>query len=32
MRNVKDFEEIGMDVIDPWQQSQPADHTTPPAT
>ena len=31
-RNAKDFEETGIDVIDPWQQSQPADHTTPPAT
>jgi predicted nucleic acid-binding protein len=31
-RNVKDFEETGIDVIDPWQQSQPADHTAPPAT
>ena len=29
-RNVKDFEETGIDVIDPWQQSQPADRTTPP--
>ena len=26
-RNAKDFEETGIDVIDPWQQSQPADHT-----
>ena len=32
IRNVKDFEEIGMDMIDSWQQSQPADHTTPAAT
>jgi len=31
-RNAKDFEETGIDVIDPWPQSQPADHTTPPAT
>ena len=31
-RNAKDFEETGIDVIDPWQQSQPADHTTPPTT
>ena len=29
-RNVKDFEETGIDVIDPWQQSHPADRTTPP--
>jgi toxin FitB len=25
-RNAKDFEETGIDVIDPWQPSQPADH------
>ena len=31
-RTAKDFEETGIDVIDPWQQSQPADHTTPPTT
>ena len=31
-RNVKDFEETGIDVIDPWQHSQPADQTTPPTT
>jgi hypothetical protein len=31
-RDVKDFEETGIDVIDPWQQSQPANHTTPPKT
>jgi predicted nucleic acid-binding protein len=24
-RNAKDFEETGIDVIDPWQQSQPAE-------
>ena len=29
-RNAKDFEETGIDVIDPWQQSHPADRTTPP--
>src|SRR5207247_11110920 len=27
--NAKDFGETGIDVIDPWQQSQPADHTAP---
>ena len=26
-RNAKDFAETGIDVIDPWQHSQPADHT-----
>jgi predicted nucleic acid-binding protein len=31
-RNAKDFEETGIDAIDPWQQSQPADHSTPPTT
>ena len=31
-RNAKDFEKTGIDVIDPWQQNQPAGHTMPPTS
>jgi hypothetical protein len=31
-RNVKDFAETGIDVIDPWQQGQPAERTMPPTS